>query len=76
MTEQKFKCACGQNLKCEGECRDANLFRTNRNFLSRCPSAHNDGIDKYQKQKSKKEVYFKSQVPEFEELKSSLSVVR
>lgn len=76
MTEERFHCACGRNLKCEDECRTANLFRENRKFLGRCPSAY--GVDDElheQKRKPKKEVHFKSQVPELEELKSCLSVI-
>jgi hypothetical protein len=73
MSEEKFHCACGQNLKCKGDCRDENLFREDRKFLRLCPSAYNN---RHQEQRPKREVSLRTQVPELELLKSSLSISR
>lgn len=33
-------CANGRKLKCEGSCREHNLRRADRKFLTLCPSAY------------------------------------
>lgn len=49
--EQNFLCACGNKLKCEGICKDTNLFRK-RKTAKRCSAAYHK-VEKRQKENRK-----------------------